>query len=110
VKLALVALALVACNHIEPPREPIANTAPPPLDAAAPSVDANPCDVFFLLSQRALECTQVDRATHDKLQAIVDGMVGAVSESGLDEDPHAPERECAEATTQTRMLAAACRL
>ena len=107
-RLTLIA-ALVACAP-HPTHAPLANTAPPPLDAATPPVDANPCDVFFLLAQRALECTQLDRATHDKIQAIVDGMVGAVTERGLDEDQDAPERECAEGTAQTRVLAAACRL
>jgi hypothetical protein len=101
VRLALIA-AFVACAPHHATREPIANTAPPPLDAAAPP--ANPCDVFFLLSQRALECTQLDRATHDKIQAIADGMVGAVTDPDLD------ERECAEATAHTRTLAVACRL
>jgi hypothetical protein len=97
---AWVVIAVIACNHTEPPRDPIANTAPP-LDAA---VDADPCDVFFLLAQRALECTRLDRATHDKIQAIVDGMVGTVTDPGLD------ERECTKATAQTRTLAVACPL
>jgi hypothetical protein len=107
-RLALIAV-LIACGPHRTAREPLANTAPPPNDATV-APDANPCDAFFLLAQRALECTRIDRATHDAIQSIVDGMIGAVSERGLDEDQDAPERECADGTAQTRKLAAACKL
>jgi hypothetical protein len=109
-RLALIValVALVACTPAPATREPIANTAPP-IDAARPT-DANPCDVFFILSQHALECQLLDPATRARIQSITDSMVGAVSERGLDEDQDAPERECAEATAQTRKLAAACQL